>query len=239
MDALLKALEQRGHGVGRGPAVEIQGVSLPFTIAERLQSQRQQPEEHDLDGPYRFGHSRFDVKRVPSGRLVLEIEWPAGYWSLGCRHTWRDTEKHTLGGCLNRIVAGLVQTAARVKVEQEKQQRREQEGRAEEARRQEEARRRAEARARVEAERARVAELRQQAKDWRESQELRAYVEAARQKHLADRGSIEPESDFGRWLEWATRQADRLDPLCENPPSILDEAVDDGASHDHPQRRTG
>ena len=30
------------------------------------------------------------------------------------------------------------------------------------------------------------------------------------------------EMDNERWIEWATAQADRLDPLKESPPSILD-----------------
>jgi hypothetical protein len=30
--------------------------------------------------------------------------------------------------------------------------------------------------------------------------------------------------EVGTWLRWATDQADRLDPLKESPPSILDEA---------------
>ena len=36
-------------------------------------------------------------------------------------------------------------------------------------------------------------------------------------------GSLEPGSKQVEWLEWATRHADRADPLVESPPSILDE----------------
>jgi hypothetical protein len=35
--------------------------------------------------------------------------------------------------------------------------------------------------------------------------------------------SVEPKSPFGEWILWAERQADRLDPLKESPPSIIDE----------------
>ena len=30
------------------------------------------------------------------------------------------------------------------------------------------------------------------------------------------------ESEQPDWVEWARACADRLDPLCENPPSVLD-----------------
>lgn len=35
--------------------------------------------------------------------------------------------------------------------------------------------------------------------------------------------SINPESKFAKWLVWASLQADRLDPLNNSPPSILNE----------------
>jgi hypothetical protein len=39
-------------------------------------------------------------------------------------------------------------------------------------------------------------------------------------------GTIDPDSEFAAWLEWAHQQADRLDPLAESPPSILDEDIE-------------
>jgi hypothetical protein len=48
-----------------------------------------EPAEHELEGRYTFGHSRFDETRFPSGRLTLHIDHGQEYWSCGCRRTWR------------------------------------------------------------------------------------------------------------------------------------------------------
>ena len=50
MDALLKALEQRGYDVASGPVVQILDVRVRFSISEALDTQREQPKDHDLDG---------------------------------------------------------------------------------------------------------------------------------------------------------------------------------------------
>lgn len=51
-----------------------------------------------------------------------------------------------------------------------------------------------------------------------------SYVEAVRQwgaeKHG---GEIKAGSELERWIIWALQQADRIDPLVDSPPSILDE----------------
>src|SRR5262249_22738341 len=78
-------------------------------------------------------------------------------------------------------------------------------------------------RAELAKERALVDGLRKQTARWCESQNIRRYVE-----HARDRGQI-PEMhlegpDLERWAEWALLQADRLDPLRPSPPSIIDRA---------------
>lgn len=126
---------------------------------------------------------------------------------------------------MNQFVAGLISFAARKKEYDEEQERLAQQRREEERRREEEARRRAEKRQLIQSEQKRVDLLMEEARYWRASQDLRGYIEARKQMQLAIYGRIDPESDFARWLAWATQQADRLDPLTESPPSILDEPV--------------
>lgn len=225
MDALLKALEQRGYDVAPGPAVQILDVRVRFHITEALDTQREQPKDHDLNGYYEFGHSRFNTKRVPSGRLALHITDADTYWANGCRKSWRDAEKQRIEDRLNKFVAGLVSFAARKKEHDAEVERRAEQERQEQRRREEEAQRRTEKRKLIQAEQQRVDSLMQQAKSWRASQNLRGYIEARKQAHLAVHGQIEPDGDFARWLIWATQQADRLDPLTASPPSILDEPV--------------
>ncbi len=57
---------------------------------------------------------------------------------------------------------------------------------------------------------------------WNRSVHLRSYVEAVKENHTKEHGAIEDGSDMAKWLKWAYDQADRLDPLMESPPSILD-----------------
>jgi hypothetical protein len=223
MDALLKALEQRGYDVASGPTVQILDVRVRFNISEALDTQQEQPKDRDLDGYYEFGHSRFNTKRVPSGRLTLHITDADAYWANGCRKSWRDSEKQRIEDRLNKFVAGLVSFAARKKEHDAEEQRRAEQERQEQLRREEEAQRRTEKRKLIQAEQKRVDLLMQQANCWNASHNLRRYIETRKQMYLANHGAIEPESDLGRWLAWATQQADRLNPLMESPPSILDE----------------
>ncbi len=58
-----------------------------------------------------------------------------------------------------------------------------------------------------------------EAEVWNKSQQIRAYIGEVRKVHK----KIDPNSEIGKWLEWANKQADRMDPLAESPPSILDE----------------
>jgi hypothetical protein len=72
-------------------------------------------------------------------------------------------------------------------------------------------------------EKANVERLLEQAARWRESQNLRLFVEQARERGAVPGLGLEGQ-DFSDWIQWALRQADRLDPFTPSPPSILDEA---------------
>ena len=84
--------------------------------------------------------------------------------------------------------------------------------------RQEQERRRRELDALIRKEKERVEILKKQSDSWHESQKLREFIYAARERDP----TINPESKFAKWLVWASLQADRLDPLKEGPLSILD-----------------
>lgn len=225
MDALLKALEQRGYEVTAGPTVQILDAHVHFEITEAVAAQREQPEDHDLNGRYEFGHSRYRVKRIPSGRLVLQITHRDMYWLRNCRKSWSDGKKQRIEDRLNQFVAGLIAFAACVREREEEEEREARERREEERREKEKAERRAEKRRLIQVEQKRVDLLMQQAQCWRASRTLRKYIEARKKQYVAAHGDITPESDLARWLDWARQQADRLDPLAKSPPSILDEPM--------------
>jgi hypothetical protein len=58
--------------------------------------------------------------------------------------------------------------------------------------------------------------------DWMAARDLRTYIEAVKAKCMAQGRQLD-EPQVATWVEWASCQADRLDPLRESPPSILDE----------------
>ena len=78
--------------------------------------------------------------------------------------------------------------------------------------------------AEIEAEQNRVDTLFGAADNWHESLQLREYIEAVRDDAIAKGVDTGKSSEMGQWLAWAREQADRHDPLCESPPSILDDA---------------
>ena len=223
MDALLKGLEQRGYQISKGPTVEILGVAVRFEISEPLQTVREESDETDFNGSYSFMHSRFTKRLSPSGKLTLRIDG----WADGCRQTWRDGGKSPLEDRLNSVVVGLIKFAAREKERQVEREKKAQAERETQQRRQEEAKLRAEKRTLIKAEHDRVNALIEKSTQWQQSQNLRHYIEAEKKKHLTCHEALDPESEFSRWCEWAVQQADRLDPLVESPPSILDEVVPD------------
>jgi hypothetical protein len=224
LDALLKAFEKQGYYVGTGPTVMIFGVDVAFRLDEMTEPQRQTVDEHDLEGPYRFGHSRFREKHVPSGRLALQITTGNAYWSQGSRKTWRDG-KSPLEKRLLSFVEGVVRFAAILKKHKEECEREAVARQAEAERRAEAARQRAEKLKLIKAERIRVRELLATAKNWQRSQALRAYIDAAIAIRTGPDAAEATDPSFAEWVAWATEQADRLDPFVESPPSILVEAV--------------
>lgn len=146
---------------------------------------------------------------------------PSGYLSLTIRnerHTrhksWNDGKRRLIEDCLDDFLEGLLYMAEQEKEEREKRKKEEEERR-ERTRQYQEA-----AKARQEEE-ARLTALRSEAANWHESQQIRAYVSAVREKTLQNEGEIDPDSDLARWLLWANEQADRIDPLADNPDPYL------------------
>src|SRR5262249_47974197 len=113
------------------------------------------------------------------------------------------------------IVAGFMQIALAGKAEDEKRAAE----KAEAERIVEERARRAQA---IKHERDRVRALQRAAADWERADRIRRMLAAAAEAATRDGHGVEPGTPFGDWLVWAGQQADRLDPLKESPPSIID-----------------
>jgi hypothetical protein len=150
------------------------------------------------------------VTREPSGKLSI-IVWTA-YGSD--RKKWTDG-KTCLEQQTSKIVAGFIRLALTDRAEREKHA-------AAERERQRIAQERADLEGQIKAESSKVRALRYAAGRWWRAEQIRSFIAAAREAAIADGAAADPGSPFGDWIIWAERQADRMDPLKESPPSIID-----------------
>ena len=74
----------------------------------------------------------------------------------------------------------------------------------------------------IKAEKSKVRALGQAAARWSRAEQIRSFISAARDAAVQNGESVETGSRLGDWIVWAERQADRMDPLKESPPSIID-----------------
>lgn len=226
MDTIIKALEKLGYGVyladGR-TKTKIQEVPISFGISEKLTTKKKRPEDLDLSGSYRFGHSRFIEDRAPSGDLCLTIHEAEDFYIYGYQQNWNDGKKSKIENRINSFIDGLV-TVAVAKIERDKEREEEERRRIERQKELEKERlKRAELRRRYLDEEARVTKLISEAENWKRSQILREYIVEIEKHKAGDELPFSLDKSLVDWLKWAYDQADRLDPLSPSPPSILDE----------------
>lgn len=158
-------------------------------------------------------HKKWDYH--PTGKLSLRYEsWAWG--SEGLRKTWADGKTKDLEEMVvDFVIGGIKITDAmrhhRIIREQE------------EGRRQEEMRIRAESERKRQQELERRNILEKQAEQWKKSRQLREYIDAVESSF----GKQDQEQDarLNNWLTWARQNADRIDPLQNDPPSIYEHDV--------------
>jgi hypothetical protein len=216
-DALIKALEKRGFSVSINESngtttISVLGEILEIRLEEPTTKVERELTQEEKKKLFQNGWIYDRYKYIPSGKLVIRID----EYIDGMRKSWSDGKKHHLEDLLNSLIIGLIRAA-----EQEKVKRLEREQREREWREQEEARRRRAEEIRQEKEK--VERLLREAEAWQRAQQVRTYIEAVKQAAIQKHGFINAGSELDNWLKWATQQADRLDPLAESPPSILDE----------------
>lgn len=225
MDTIIKSLEKMGNSVsllGGRTKTKIHEVPMSFGISEKLTTKKRKPEDHDLSGRYRFGHSRFIEERVPSGELCLTIHEAGDFYLYGCQQNWKDGKKSKVEYRINSFIDGLI-TVAVAKIERDKERAEEERRRIEREKQLEEKRlKRAEIRRMYLEEEARVNELVTEAENWKKSKILREYIVEVEKQINGNKLSFSLDRPVEEWLKWARDQADRLDPLSPSPSSILD-----------------
>lgn len=193
---------------------KIHGERIRFGVVEKI-------DRIEISAPQKGGllervltYADKPVTLEPSGRLSIAV------WSHygSDRKKWADG-KTRLEQQLPTIVAGLIRIALADRADKER--------RAAEA---QERWRIAEEQAHLEslinAEKSKVRALRHAAARWWRAEQIRSFVSAARAAAIQDGQSVEAGFVFGDWIGWAERQADRMDPLRESPPSIIDRMIE-------------
>ncbi len=195
MDALLKALEQRGFTIelAKDQSLETRVLADREKICIRL---CEVVDSIELPAEKCWGQKR-------RGRLCFRI---VEYDPKGGRKTWTDGKRYCLEDCLNEIVIGIMASAEAKRQWRLKREEEERQWREEQRRRQEEERIRQE-------EAAHRKELENQAASWAKCAQIRAFLAACEQAVTERTGSLTPGSPVAQWLAWAYRHADRFDPF--------------------------
>jgi hypothetical protein len=214
LDAVLKAVEARGHTVSAGQWkwwVTVGAAHIGMRVDAAYEEVPRAPKPDDAKWMRQSPGWRPPVTEwVPTPRLALKME---GY-GYGLRGTFSDGKRQSLETLATEVVATILAVAERRRKEKEEQEERERLWAEEKMRREEAERRRRE-------EERRVADLRADAAAWREASTLREYIAAVRVS-----ASPEPDADVLRWLEWASAKADGIDPLVRGLPTRGENADD-------------
>jgi superfamily II DNA helicase RecQ len=184
-----------------------------LSIVERTKQVPHKPTAEELQQAKKYSwmsYPKYDY--IKSGELSIKL---AG---SGCESVISDTSRRLLESCLNEVIIRMVKLAKRIQNDREEKERREREY-------EEKKQRRNQIIQQHEDEKAKLEQLYSESKQWQKSQQLRAYIEAVKQAAMKNDGQIEPGSEIDKWISWAHKQADRLDPFIESPHSILDEKV--------------
>jgi len=227
LDALFRAVEQRGHTIVFTTASENPqrydlkivvagkpGISLWLT--EHIKRSDHVMTEKEKQDKARYGWSfanKYDY--APSGRLILEVARP---WKPeGLQRKWTDRKTKTLEDQLGEVVVAIEQAGDAAQVLEEEHQRQKQ---AEEQRR----KRAEEARKRAAYFKALRRDLNRMARCWTQAKEIRSFLEAVEESVPA----TDHDEAFRKWLAWAGTQAAALDPLTS--PTMIARNVEPDAA---------
>lgn len=206
LNTLISELEGRGYLVYIDKSflcVRIFGVNLKFSLNEKMKQVRLKTES-----PY---SRQYDL--VPSGILALSIE--DFYSDYPLLRNFLDIKSVKLENRLNEFIIALL-IASQAYIAQEKHW--------EEKRKvyQEEERKRNAIIQEIENEKKKLQELKKNIKKFHSSNLIREYIARYKMKLLDETLTPDKKQEIIEYIEWAQKQADRLDPFIESPVSILD-----------------
>ena len=215
MAQVLAVLERQGARVeiseqGRTTAL-INGEHVSFGIEEPIR--RVVEQKPRVPNPTdRWDYDEI-VKHEPGGKLVLVIH--SETWGQHeQRARWNDAKVRRIENHVADFVAGLMRTAVAQQRQEEERKKRE----AKEKQRQQE---RVQLQKDIQEEEKKLEQFNQWVDLWERAERLRRFIWAYAEKTRA--WSAEKQPHYQAWIEWATRQAGRIDPfVSDKPPSVLD-----------------
>ena len=189
MDTLVKLIKQRGHKIefNSSTYVNIKEQRIKIRFREILKRVKVKDENSSYER----------TEKIPSGILSLQIE--ASYE----KKEWRDTKKKSLDTKLSLILATLELRAD--ELEKEKIEREKWRLKYEEERKKEQA-----IQFKFDEELAKFKKLKENAKMYQETQEIRNYIEAVKDNAIKNNTLTD---ELINWIEWANNKADWLDPI--------------------------
>jgi hypothetical protein len=206
---------------GQGVRVEIseQGNTTVLIKGERVSFGIEEPIRRVVTQKPRVPNptDRWDYDKIvthePGGKLALVIH--SSTWGQYVqRARWSDAKVQRIENHVADFVAGLMRTAVSLK-------RQEEERKKSEAEEQKRAQERVQLRKDIEDEEKKLEQLNKWVDLWEQAERLRRFISAYAEKSSS--WSAENQPQYKAWIEWATKQADRLDPfVSERPASVLD-----------------
>jgi hypothetical protein len=182
----------------------IYGEDIRFGIVEKSR----QIKSTTTSGSYTYNQ----VTLEPTGILSLEV-W--NYCPERLRRAWRDSERAKLEEYLPASIAGMMKIALAARARRD----------AEEKKEQARQKRIDEVRAvleQIEKEEKKIKALEREAIAWHRAECIREYIAAVR-RDAVRKTDPEDQAKVLEWVEWAERQADRIDPLKPSPHSLVDQ----------------
>jgi hypothetical protein len=215
MAQVLTVLERQGYTVevseNGGSAAVINGEHVSFGIEEPIRKVlTQKPRVPNPTDRWDYDEI---VTEEPAGKLVLVIH--SGTWGKYEQRTrWSDAKVQRIENLVSDFVAGLMRTSVALRRQEEERKQHE----ADEQRRVQE---RAQLQKDIQEEEKKLEQLNKWIDEWERSERLRRFIAAYTEKSQS--WSAEKQPEYKAWIEWATRQADRIDPfVSEKPRSVLD-----------------
>lgn len=200
--------------------ITIKGVPVRIKIHEMFNAVQISRQKY-MNNRYSFAREGKWYRSIPSGKLCLTIDEPTWIWEKNHKQNWRDTDKTKIESRLKTFIKAVVTASFKkgeyCRKEEEKRRIREEKERI-----------RAEKLERYNIELERLNELINQTQNYKKSKDIRELtIEVERRFKSGEPIEFLGGVDTIKWVAWAKIHADRLDPFCKSPESILDENIED------------